>query len=404
METTILQAMLNNRSAYDLFERIGDRDSFSPLGRSVAGAIDEYYRRDSDARSCSFELIEAQLLGRITNPKHEQPIKDFLRSLSGTVSSSANVESHIREVHQRAVGSKLSLALANGAPADEVRKLIQAYDASGSVGVTASGERGVLVDVLDTSDLTNGEEGNVDYIRLWPKQLNDRIEGGALRGHHVLVFARPETGKTLFAINLVAGFLHQKLAVLYVGNEEPVADIRDRIRGRLLKTTKAAIRGDRASAATRLAQADIGTVRITEGTTFAGVRSLLSNVRERQEKGWDVVIFDQVRNMRIKSDSRTAELEAAGIEARAIAKEFNVLVVSITQAGDSASNKVYLDMSDVDSSKTGIPASADLMIGIGSDEAMRLAGLLGVSLPKNKLSGNHERFTVTANFATGVIE
>lgn len=116
------------------------------------------------------------------------------------------------------------------------------------------------------------------------------------------------------------------------------------------------------------------------------------------------MILDQIRNMRLKSDSRTSELEAAGIEARSIAKDFNVLVVSITQAGDSATNKVYLEMSDVDSSKTGIPASADLMIGLGSDEAMKLNGLMGISLPKNKLSGLHDKFTVTTNFQTGVIE
>lgn len=121
------------------------------------------------------------------------------------------------------------------------------------------------------------------------------------------------------------------------------------------------------------------------------------------EGRFDVVILDQIRNMRLKSDSRTAELEAAGIEARAIAKEMGVLVVSITQAGDSATNKVYLEMSDVDSSKTGIPASADLMIGLGSDAAMKLNGLMGISLPKNKLSGLHDHFTVTCNFSTGEV-
>ena len=107
--------------------------------------------------------------------------------------------------------------------------------------------------------------------------------------------------------------------------------------------------------------------------------------------------------MRTKSDSRTAELEAAGIEARAIAKEYNVLVISVTQAGDSATGKVYLDISDVDSSKTGIPASADLMIGLGADEAMKANGLIGFSLCKNKMSGDHAKFTCSVNYATGVI-
>ena len=61
-------------------------------------------------------------------------------------------------------------------------------------------------------------------------------------------------------------------------------------------------------------------------------------------------------------------------------------------------------MSDVDSSKTGIPASADLMIGIGGDAVMKSNGTLGISLPKNKLSGLHDRFLATVNYQTGVLE
>jgi archaellum biogenesis ATPase FlaH len=397
MEKQILSSMLANRGTHELFERIGSYEDFSPLGRTVAGAIREYYDLDPNVRSCSFDLIESRLLGRITNPKHEAPLREYLRGLSGDVST-ANVERSIRDLHRKSVGGKLSLALANGAPEDEVSKLVAEYTRADAGNDPGGDAQDRLVDVLDTSDLTAEGGNDVEFIRMWPKALNDRLDGGALRGHHVLVFARPETGKTLFAINLCAGFLHQKLSVLYVGNEEPVADIRDRVRGRLLKITKAELRRDRVASADRLAKASLGTLRIAEGTTFAGVRDALKTFRA------DVVIFDQIRNMRLKSESRTAELEAAGIEARAIAKEYNALVVSITQAGDSATNKVYLEMSDVDSSKTGIPASADLMIGVGADEAMKLNGLLGLSLPKNKLSGIHDKFTVSANFATGVIE
>lgn len=398
MEKSILQAMLNDRSVYELFERIGNSDSFSPIGKRVFAAVAEYYGLDPQAANVNTPTLRERELGRLTNDKHRKPLEEYFDSLAGNVSA-ANVAYDICELHRRSVGATLSLALANGAPVDEVEKLVSEWQRAGNTGITQTSS-GVdsLVDVLDTSDLTTEGASDVQFIRLWPKPLNDRLEGGALRGHHIIVFARPEAGKTLFAINLCAGFLNQKLAVLYVGNEEPVADIRDRVRGRLLKTTRGSVRGSPGETASRLAGLQLGSLRITEGTSFAAVRSLLGS------GSYDVVIFDQIRNMRLKSDSRTAELEAAGIEARAIAKECNVLVVSITQAGDSATNKVYLEMSDVDSSKTGIPASADLMIGVGADEPMKANGLLGISLPKNKLSGIHDRFTVSANFATGVIE
>lgn len=395
LEPQILGALIESKEAYEEFERFGSLDEFSPINRAIAQAVERYRQVDRDCGRVDRSLLEEQILRTIRNDKHEGPIREALRAIPSDVSV-GNVREHVRALHQSTVGQRLSLALANGADKDEVQKLGKEYFGGESAGAVETAD---LVDCLDTTDLTSEKQQN-DFIRLWPKQLNDKLDGGALRGHHVLVFARPETGKTLFAINLCAGFLNQKLSVLYVGNEEPSADIRDRLRGRLLKTGKSYIRGNRSECVTRLGSLDIGMLHITEGTSFQEVRRLLST---RPNENWSVVILDQIRNMRLKSDSRTSELEAAGIEARAIAKEFNVLVVSITQAGDSATNKVYLEMSDVDSSKTGIPASADLMVGIGADEAMKLNGLLGISLPKNKLSGLHDKFTVNCNFQTGEI-
>jgi archaellum biogenesis ATPase FlaH len=393
IETLILGALIESKEAYEEFERFGNGlDEFSPINRAIAQAVERYRKIDGDCGRVDRALLEEQLLRDIKNDKHIGPIREALRGIPSDVSV-GNVREHVRALHKGAVGQRLSLALANGASQDEVSKLIAEYGSGESAGSIAPSD---LVDCLDTSDLT-ADKPNEQFIRLYPKALNDRLDGGALRGNHILVFARPETGKTLFAINAVYGFLVQKLSVLYVGNEEPSADIRDRIRGRLLKISKSQVRSDRTGTASRLTNAQLGSINIAEGTAFSSVREILRRTPA------DVLVLDQIRNMRLKSDSRTSELEAAGIEARAIAKEFNVLVVSITQAGDSATNKVYLEMSDVDSSKTGIPASADLMVGLGSDEAMKVNNLIGISLPKNKLSGRHDKFTVNCNFQTGEI-
>lgn len=387
--------MLKDRKAYDTVTRLGGDGAFSPIARSISGAIGEYYEADSDAHGCAVDLVRERIIQRLTNSKHEQSYREYFSHLEGDVSVS-NVIAHVAELHRRHIGGKLSLALANGAPQAEVDALIAEYSKVPAESQRAGTES--LVDVLDTTDLIEGKE-NVQHIRMWPKALNDRLDGGALRGHHILVYARPETGKTLFAINLCAGFLHQRLNVLYVGNEEPVADVRDRVRARLLKITKGDVRRDGAAVARRLAQVQLGSLHIAGGVgTFRDVRKLLARDK------YDVVILDQLRNLRMSGDSKTENLEEAAKGARELAKDYNALVVSVTQAGDSATDKVYLRMSDVDSSKTGIPGAVDLMIGIGADEGMKLNGLLGVSLPKNKLSGIHDKFTVTANYLTGVIE
>ncbi len=46
----------------------------------------------------------------------------------------------------------------------------------------------------------------------------------------------------------------------------------------------------------------------------------------------------------------------------------------------------------IDFSNTGIPAQADLMIGIGVTKEYEENGLRMLSLPKNKLSGRHVHF------------
>jgi hypothetical protein len=87
-----------------------------------------------------------------------------------------------------------------------------------------------------------------DLIKVWPTPLNNRLDGGLLPGHHLVVFARPEMGKTMFTVNATAGFLRQGKKVLYVGNEEPLEDIAMRIICRLTNKTKLEVMDDPASA------------------------------------------------------------------------------------------------------------------------------------------------------------
>jgi len=109
----------------------------------------------------------------------------------------------------------------------------------------------------------------------------------------------------------------------------------------------------------------------------------------------DVLVLDQLRNINTGNDNYVLKLEEAATHARNWAKGYSCVVVSVTQAGDSASGKAALDLGDIDYSNTGVPAQADVMIGLGGTEHHRAAGELIISLPKNKVSGVHEAFAVT---------
>lgn len=390
-ESLILAAMMQSRECYETFEQYGYGEGLGPVSRIIARFVGEYYGHDNAVQQCDAQVIAARADRDLPNPKHAAAVKAALSSLPTSVST-RNFIVDVRRHRKTAIGDKLSLAIANRVPQDDIDLLVQEY-----VGVEEGRDAGL--DVLGLYDISSNElvDRGSGLIRLWPKQLNDRCDGGALPGHHLLVFARPESGKTLFCLNLVAGFLHQKKSVLYIGNEEPVTQVRDRLHARLLKLPKRALPSPQA-VIDRLRAADIGEFQVTDTRSFAHLKRLVKMHRP------DILVIDQIRNMHVSKDGLTQQLEASAMQARALGKEHNMLVVSVTQAGDSATDKVYLDMNDVDSSKTGIPAAVDLMLGVGSSKAMRESGFIGLSLPKNKLSGIHENFTCKVDSATGVIE
>ena len=82
-------------------------------------------------------------------------------------------------------------------------------------------------------------------------------------------------------------------------------------------------------------------------------------------------------------------------------KRYNCVIVSITQAGDSADQKQVLGMGDIDWSNTGIQAAADLLIGIGTTDELERQGKRWITLCKNKVGGRHASFPVKVDFETG---
>jgi predicted ATP-dependent serine protease len=235
-----------------------------------------------------------------------------------------------------------------------------------------------------------------NLIRVYPLSLNDRLDGGMLRGQHMVVFARPEMGKTLFLVNAVAGFLSQNLTVLYVGNEDPADDITLRIVCRLTKRNKFEVLDNVEDADIEARKRGYNNL-IMAGLTPGSPGEIEELTREYKP---DVVLIDQLRNLRMREDNYVRQLEKAATAIRTIGKRLGVFVVSVTQAGDSASGKAVLDMGDVDSSNTGIPAQADVMVGIGATQEDLEIGRRVLSLPKNKRSGRHEYFPVNIDTQT----
>ena len=386
-ERSLLAACVRDRAAFDLASKlIKDKDLSEP-GKVVFSAIEDYYARDPHTQAVDVQLLQEQVLADLSNPKHRETFVAVLDGIASAEVSTANVLHVVKTARLDAIGDKIAQAMVSN-DREGADKLIAEYEEVKQLSESDEQET-ALLHAPDLDSLL-GEDGEGELIRVFPRSLNQRLDGGLRRGHHLVVFARPEMGKTLVTVNMVFGFLAQGFRVLYICNEEPVADVAIRILQRLTDRTKYEVLADKQgtySLANERGYGNLFIQRMTPGTP----REIESAARDVKA---DVLVIDQLRNIDVRGDSKTTQLEAAATAVRQAGGRSDCLVVSVVQAGDSATGKAVLEMSDVDSSKTGLQAQADVMLGVGATPDDEAAGRRVFSLPKNKRSGDHSFFPV----------
>ncbi|KKK80750.1 hypothetical protein LCGC14_2820370, partial [marine sediment metagenome] len=340
------------------------------------------------------ELILSSITRSLENPKHVDAFETLFSQLPDT--SPSNVVHEILDTKRQNVGLELSAALMARASSEQIQPLLTEFNSLTEGGLE---EEEQDLTAITVEDLVTKHFDKEELIKLSPKTLNNRVGGGVKPGHHILIYAPTEMGKTLFAINMVVGFLRQGKTVLYIGNEDPIADVAMRFICRMCSQPQHKIEANPAKAQKMIEMQGWDRLILKELApgTFPQIRGLIGKHKP------DVVVIDQLRNIDVKSENRTTALEKAATEARNIAKG-GVVVISLTQAADSASGKLVLNRGDVDSSNIGIPGNMDVMIGIGANEDMERTGLRCISLAKNKTTGNHSPFNVLFNTAISKVE
>lgn len=385
-EQKILASLLQDRQNWERTEPYLDAKDFGPDSGLILTEIKEFYETDPHAKAVDTEILCARLERRVPNAKNAKHLQDVVRALPDV--SGANVVQELLDLKATNIGLELAVAIGE-ANRKRIDELLPKYQEA----LTAEEDTSSEITGLSVKDLLVNHYDDKKLIQIAPKALNDRIDGGARPGHHILVFAPTEMGKTLFVINMVAHFLRSRHKVLYVGNEDPAADILLRIITRLTGRDKYGVREDPDAAQRLCDEANYGL--LTFADLAPGDFPRIRNLVKRYEPS--VVVLDQLSNINVnvsRNESKTGSLEQAAKEARSLAKRSQLLVVSVVQAADSATGKVVLGRGDVHNSNVGIPGQIDLMLGIGADEAMEGRGLREISIVKNKISGNHDHFTV----------
>jgi archaellum biogenesis ATPase FlaH len=388
MQIKILACIANSRAAYSRVRDVIKKDEFGPIEQQIIAEIDRFYELDPSASRADVDVIANRITRKVSsNPKLLERVQDFMNVLSSTDISTVNIAEEVLDNRRSVIGTSLGQLLLEQ-DHNSARKVVEEY-----------------VSLSDSSDITEHVEeeySNAGYdelfeflntdglIQVAPSTLNDALGGGARKGHHLLVFAMSEVGKTMVAINMTAGFCRHNHKVLYIGNEDPIQGIVVRMLSNISGMTEQEIRKDCGAALKKARRHGY------ENATFMGMSNCtmfaLESVCRKHRP--DVLVIDQLLNVDASGKNRVDELEMAAKGARRLASKYDILVVSVTQAADSARGKLSLNTGDVYNSNVGLPGQCDVMVGVGMDTEYYNNNRRYITLSKNKISGNHANFTV----------
>jgi archaellum biogenesis ATPase FlaH len=399
LDSQILSACIEDRATYDRIREFAQASDFSPPVKFWYEQLCAYYERDRTAKRCNLELLRD--IGRqgITNPKQSEGLLGVLAGLPADVSS-ANVASLVLDIRRR----NLILELA---AQDDLKKADKLF--SQLVEVWDKKELKVNSEVeyaKDWSDL-DSVVGRDRRISLGIPSVDSRIGGGVLPGHHILIFGRTEIGKSCLTIALAANLLRSKQSVLYVGNEDSINVLKARMRLSLLQWSQQQL--DKLPNKALRILTEMTADRLTMVSMTPGSISELEDLTEKHKPS--VLVVDQIRNLVGPEDGMTQRMEQNAIRFRSLLNRKQLIGISVAQAGNRSQGHnqdgpLYLDAGDVDSSRVGLPGTADLQIGIGSNQEMMARGLRMLNFCKNKLSsepGSREPLIVRFDTARSIV-
>ena len=249
-----------------------------------------------------------------------------------------------------------------------------------------------------------------DKIPFDLERMNSITKGGVSRKTLNIVLAGTGVGKSLALCHFAASNLNQGKNVLYITLEMAEEKIAERIDANLLDVAIDQIENlsrdmfrnkiDKLKSKTR------GKLIIKEYPTAVAhvghFRSLLDELKMKKDFLPDIIYIDYLN---ICSSSRVKGLggninsynyiKAIAEEIRGLAVEFDVPVWSATQVTRSGFGNTDVELTDT-SESFGLPATADLMVGLISTEKLESLGQLMVKQLKNRYNDptKNKRFVV----------
>lgn len=383
-ELKILGGTLHSRSVYETLKELGGTEDFGDRSQIIFNLCRDQYERDQEQTAIDVEILLADI--DMKYPRHADNLKRVVTSLEKP--SIPNLIEAVLQFRKSQIYDRMAGALVarNDKEVEECRALLEKI-VSGNVTQDDTPD-------FFTTDISAFQEemSEQNKIKLFPNSLNMHVGNGVVTGTHLLVYARPETGKSTFCINMAGGFLSNNKKVVYFGNEDPARVMMMRFYSCLTGWDSSKVLANPDEAKKKAYSRGLENLYFVDKAIcyMRDVRIIVEKVNP------DVIILDQLHNIKINKEmSKVDRLEELAREAREIGKDHNALVVSATQAAETAHNKEILEMTDVYYSNVGIQAHLDIMVGMGLTDRLEANGMRMLSTPKNKPGGgNHGYFPI----------
>ena len=387
IEKQIIKLMLN-KDFYTEYKGQISRNvfqgNFSSLYDTIQKAHDKY---DSNISIDELYSLHTTVFNPALTRAAKEQFSELLEDIKETQEPAKKIADDIIKILiERDVAQKIAIEateIFNGKPADfnSIVSLIEKH------------KQGLPTETLDavTNDITKLLD-QLNVVSKWQFNLTvlKNNIGGVGPGNLMIVFARPETGKTAFWVSLVSapyGFAEQGAKIHAFINEEPAVRTQMRAISCFTGLNKEQIVKD-------IDKAREDWDKIKDNITMIDtVDWSVDDIDSHCEKYKpDIIVIDQLDKVNVKGTfARTDEkLRAIYTGAREIAKRRNCLVIAISQASADAHNRDHITFDMMENSKTGKAAEADLIIGIGnrtSNDPTNNTRVLNIS--KNKITGWH---------------
>lgn len=374
LDNKLLSTIASSRDAFDKLAPYLVEHQFDRINDALYKGIKGFYEADIHVKSVDLELLR-DILAREFPGKHR--VVNEVISGFPEPASLPNVLKLLEDAKKEKIEQSMSSIISNP-EADKTRlpMLMETY-----LSLNIQEQEDEIYNAPTIEQLESHFLGK-SIVPLRPRELNDLIGGGVPRQSQVCIFARPDVGKSVVAINIAVGAAEDGYRVLYCGNEDSDAVMMYRVLSRFCRVPKSELNVNKEKWFQEAIQNGYRNLffKAMAPGNYSELRKLIEKVKP------DLVVLDQIRNMHFsKEGSMTINLEQGVNKGRELAKEFDLVMVVVTQAGNSAEQKMYLEMNDVEWSNTGVAAQCDLMIGIGQTFQMKEGNHVMLSFPKNKL-------------------